>query len=387
MGDAFEALHAAPRCAGLRGSLQCRADHAAVSEWRNQSGSVTMWFGEPAERSDLVFDVWVDVERRRARWDVEAVVTVVEGDQQVVFHPGTGALRRPAERLAEWPALLWSGRALLRAGELGDVAERVVSGRAAWLVRLDREPIGVRSPSPMWVVGDTVNLVVDQETGVVLRYEAVAAGLPPLVVASWEHLEFDPSIDDTVFDQAIPSAVNIRSTSEMLLDQLVAMGADLAGVDPNDEAAVHAAWRATNNSRRSHRPSGGEDVLAQYLPDGPPPTDPDQAQSAITAALAAFGQRSGDDLPNVEQGAGLATMLDEALTQSPYQQATLAVTAVRFLNDHHAVTTCDVLVNGNRMLPNWTARVVREQGRWKLARSAFAELLALAGVSVPPPHE
>ncbi|HRE00958.1 MAG TPA: hypothetical protein PLV68_06635, partial [Ilumatobacteraceae bacterium] len=69
----------------------------------------------------------------------------------------------------------------------------------------------------MWVVGDTVNLVVDQETGVVLRYEAVAAGLPPLVVASWEHLEFDPSIDDTVFDQAIPSAVNIRSTSEMLL--------------------------------------------------------------------------------------------------------------------------------------------------------------------------
>ena len=105
------------------------------------------------------------------------------------------------------------------------------------------------------------------------------------------------------------------------------------------EALVAAEIAADRPIEVSFLPRG---MLAQHLPDGPPPADPVSAEAVIVAAFAAFSERDGDDLPFVE--------------------------------------------HGHELLSNMAHRAVLEHGQWKLCRSSLAQLLSLAGVVLPPPE-
>ena len=140
--------------------------------------------------------------------------------------------------------------------------------------------------------------------------------------------------------------------------------------------------------RRAGRRFGTDPAAAleQYVPNGPGPDDPVEAEAAIVAALASFAERDGDDAPHIEQGAGLASILDDAASRTNYENATLSVAAVRFMNDNEAMVIATVLVNGSPLLPNGVHRAVLESGQWKLARSSLAALLTFTGVQLPPPQ-
>jgi hypothetical protein len=207
-----------------------------------------------------------------------------------------------------------------------------------------------------------------------------------LIDGWWDEIAFDVAIADEVFDDALPAGVVVRTHSEVLYDHLAAQGVDMSGVDALDEVAVQELAQASARSR--HGGLLGADpgeALAQYVPDGPPPADRGVAEAAVVAALARFAEREGDDAPNVEQGGGLASVLDDAASRTNYQHASLSVTAVRFLNDHEAMVVASVHVDGATLLPNGVHRAVLEAGRWKLARSSLAQLLTFTGVQLPPP--
>lgn len=127
---------------------------------------------------------------------------------------------------------------------------------------------------------------------------------------------------------------------------------------------------------------------------GTPPEDVDRAEADIRAAFAASGTESADgaSVPAVQGGETLGPVLVAAKERNrdlsrPGSDVVISVDAMVFTDPGHAVVWFSVAVDGSVMLPRHLGDAVLVDGAWKVARSTFCDLMALAGVPCPPERD
>jgi hypothetical protein len=175
-------------------------------------------------------------------------------------------------------------------------------------------------------------------------------------------------------------------------DEAVAQRA--SGVTVEQAAALRALRQGEDEPEARRGPA---DLLARLGPPGsakpgPPPADEAAARAEVeavfTTMLTTYDDSGG--LRLVDGGSNLGPSLREARsraggTSSPV--TTITVTGVRFVNDHEARVAYDLDVNGSftTRLHGRVGAAILVDGTWKATRETVTELLAMAGVTCPPP--
>jgi hypothetical protein len=400
LGDLLEAMHDAPRARSLVGSAR-QGQHLErlreMLERGNAHGNsrsimLTATSGPPGaavptgyHESQLQFwssgDLWrVDRDGTRSIGSPEGVfrfrppmgafVTPLAQGQPIAFE-GMGAYFSPFAVVGSW-----------RFGAVDD-AEHL--RRSCWHVSATAEEAARRfgPASHLLGGGDQFELWVDQAVGIVLRCIGRFEGE---LVSSFEvdDLVVDAPVDDEVFAFVTPDGSPVRTQAEMQLEHLQRQGTDVSGIDPNDPDQVHEALMA--RAPGGARPPNLEQLAAQHLPTGPPPTDEESARAAIAEAYANMSERTDDGagLVNVERGEDLGPCAAEVQRRFPREtsdgRGALHVEHVKFLNATEAVVWTSGPFVGRE------GRAVLVDGAWKVSRATYCALIALAGVVCPPPE-
>ena len=160
------------------------------------------------------------------------------------------------------------------------------------------------------------------------------------------------------------------------------------------EHCIHD-WHGRLGRGRSPGIPAGAAAPDVHLPvAGQPPADVGQAEADIRAAFAGSGTESEDgvSVPTVEKGEALGPVLVAAKERhrgvAPLgAEVTIAAGEVVFTDPGHAAVTYTLSVNGTTMLGSRRGHAVLVDGDWKVARSTFCDLMALAGVPCPPDTE
>ena len=247
--------------------------------------------------------------------------------------------------------------------------------RRCWQVDAKRD-LARPSMMQMLMPGDRFSLTVDQETGVVLRFDEWSGGAE---LSSTEWLLFEPldRVDDVVFDDALPPGVVVKSPAEAALKHALAIGVDVTGVDTSD---IDAIGRAILNR---HRPA----LLAHHIATGKTPVDVERAEIEIRAAFAGLSEEDDGSLPNVEAGDGLAATARRAAERHAGGVVVIEVREIKFLTEVRAVVVFVIVIDDDRVLLGETVgEAVVSNGRWRVARNTFAQLMRLAGVGPPEPE-
>jgi hypothetical protein len=401
LGDFLEAMHDAPRARSLAGSAR-QGQHVeqlrAMLERKNADGSsrgtvlVTMSGAPDAvmptgyQESELRF--WSSGQR----WRVDRGEARSIGTPGGVFrfHPPMGAVVTP---LAQGQPVGFEGLgtyfrplAALGGSPFGAVDEVEHLGRGCWHVTTTIEDAqrGFRPALHLLGGGDQFELWVDQAVGIVLRCVGRFDGE---LVSRFEidELTVDEPIDPALFAFTTPDGSPIRTESEMRLEHLRRQGIDISGIDPDVPEQVHQALMAMVPG--GARAPSLEQLAAQHLPTGSPPADEARARAEITDAYEHMSQRSEDGagLVNVERGENLGPCSAEVQQRFPQQTSEsgggLHVEHVKFLHGAEAV------VWASGVLPRREGRAVLVNGRWKVSRATYCSLIAMAGVTCPPPDE
>ncbi len=326
--------------------------------------------------------VWFDGDRRcridQDTSDGSGWVHVEDGANVVTYTSTYGAVAKvePRElRGPSLPELWWRPRPLISALEMGSVTEASWLGRSCWRVEARRDLARDRVMQ-LLLPGDEFVMWVDHDTGIVLRCLETTAG-DQLSTSEWTLFEAVDDIADEVFEQAIPADVEVKTLADLAVERAREAGVDLTGVDTSDVGAIHAAIHG--------RRRGG--LLDHHVPTGDPPADTEHAEAAIKAAYAGLSDADGDSLPNVQAGNGLAPTVRRAAERASQSDADIAVKEIRFLSDTRAAVVFTVSTSdGLPLLGGTTGEAVLHEGRWRVARSTFANLMRLAGIEPPPPH-
>jgi hypothetical protein len=132
-------------------------------------------------------------------------------------------------------------------------------------------------------------------------------------------------------------------------------------------------------------------TLSQVRKTGPPPDDQDAARAAIERAFAEHGTQSEDgrSLPFVEKGEDLGPTVRAAAERRPDlategSRPTTSVDEVIFVDATHAAVWFSISMGSVTPLRNHRGDAVAVDGEWKMARSTFCGLMAMAGVQCPP---
>ncbi len=127
---------------------------------------------------------------------------------------------------------------------------------------------------------------------------------------------------------------------------------------------------------------------------GAAPENVQSAELAIRAAFAGSGTESedGQSVPTVERGETLGPMLVAAKERRlgvvpPDAEVVTLVDEIVFLDPDHAAVLFSIMADGRTMLTRHRGDAVLVDGVWKVARSTFCNLVALAGVPCPPDNE
>jgi hypothetical protein len=156
------------------------------------------------------------------------------------------------------------------------------------------------------------------------------------------------------------------------------------------EHCIHQ-WATNPDPGRAGR--SPVDPTQAVRPTGPPPDDP-AAVAGIAAAYAAIGRPSedGESVPSVDGGENLGPTLARARmgrqTRHPLPddaRVDFSTGEIAFTDADHAAVWFTVSVNGHPVLRDRRGDAVRVDGTWKVARSTFCQLVALAGIRCPPP--
>ena len=136
-----------------------------------------------------------------------------------------------------------------------------------------------------------------------------------------------------------------------------------------------------------------ESKRAKHIPTVGPPEDEPAARASIEYVYSHHDETdaTGEDLVNVQGGAGLAGPLQQAgrrIPGSPSGTAKIVVDDIKFLRPDEAVVWFSVEVDGNRLgfVNGREGRAVLDGGRWMVEHATLVDLLGMAGVRVPPPN-
>jgi len=401
LGDLFEATYEAPRCRMLHVRGHIWSDPSglqrALDAWKGPGGAAVLTFSseepnEPPSRDSDPFAVWWASDGRVRTEQVDQLEIRADGMVRT-FHPGVGALERPADPHDLSRPLVLSARTMLAAMvfEIRDASMRW-HDRPVW--EITAQPSGDRMPPmhPSHVTfqlpGHDYTVQIDKATGVILAAEARIDD----DVTSWvrvDELEIDPVVDDRVFTFEAPDGSRVRTPNELTLEHLAREGVDVSGIDPNDSAQVSEAVRRHHEPFLArHRPPTVEQLAEDVPVLGPPPEDQVAARAAVTDAFTRMDETSedGNDLLTVERGEGLGECLREAGERyTGGAKARFTVVHVRFVSDREAAVWYDV-GHGGGTLHQVEGRSIRVGDEWLVTRATFCSLLRIAGVTCPPPR-
>jgi hypothetical protein len=150
-------------------------------------------------------------------------------------------------------------------------------------------------------------------------------------------------------------------------------------------------WSQRLNPVRSSQTHGWQSESSAAIPAGPEPDDADAARAQIRAAFAASNTASddGQSVATVEKGENLGPTLAAANEQGrgvvpEGKKATLTVDEIEFYDIQRAAVWFSISIDQRRLLSRHRGEAVLVAGQWKMARSTFCQLMALAGISCPP---
>ena len=342
----------------------------------NSTGSASQGYQEEA------IEVWFD----DGRWRVQKGDRVSIGgeDRVLSWAPGHGGT---IHQVAPGSVLTMDGlggffASMNLAGffrfEVARITE--VAGRPAWQVSASSVD-GARGGPPVFVIGgDTVEMAVDQETGIVLKCQGQFRGD---LVTSFEltELTVDCELDPSLFSFATPDGSRILSPDERLLEVLSRRGVDTSGIDPTDHRSVQEAMQIAMPGPRAV--STLEELAGQHIPTGPPPNDQAVARRQIEHAFEHIGERSedGTGLIHVQLGSDLGSCADEIARRFPsINTASIPVEHIKFMSQIEAV----VWLRSPAGAPREGRAILTDDG-WKVSRATYCSLIRTGGVRCPPP--
>lgn len=398
LGLLLEAIHDAPRATSFFGSARQGNDPEKMQQFverlnrrPGRSGSVVHLMqasrrGEvpPLGFSESTIKFWYSEGQGRVDRDESRSI----GVPGMSFHysPGSGGIvtsdqRQRSGTLAQLGPF-FEPAALLGSFKLRIIDSPAHKGRPCWHAAAEGIE-SVRPLIPVWAIaGEDVTFWFDQELGIVLRYEGRFDGE---LISRFEidELVVGQPIDSATFAFDTPDGSPVRSQGEMLLESLQSRGIDITGIDPQDPVQVQEAMRS--NLGGGHTPVDLEQLAAQHIPKGPPPTDEAAARRDIERAWEHMGERSKDGagLVNVERGENLGPTSEEIQKRFPqyvYEGAGTPPEKIKFLGSTEAVVWSRHPVIGIR-----EGRAVLVDGKWKVSRATWSGLLAGAGIVCPPP--
>jgi hypothetical protein len=387
-GDVLEACYWAPRAETFAGRARLGSDWEVAVAWQRSRGvhvsrMVVGSEGQSRALAEGLTERVYDFRRDGPRWrfDHGDWREVIGPDGRFTYSPGAGATIDAGSRRSGWSGLeaYLRPRQLLGAFAFEDLGRSEAIGRPAWTLRASpTDDVGVRV-RPGILDGDRAELWVDQELGIVLRAESfVGQELATRFVV--EHLEVGGPLDPAVFAHVAPDGSAPRTRGERILDYLRRQGAEVEGIEPEDEAAVLAAMR---QGAGVPAPDDVEAMALQHVATGPEPDDPAAAQAAIAEACARMGETSpdGQALPYVQAGGNLGPTADDARRRHGGDgRDMVAFRRAKFLTPTEAVIWLRA-----GPLTAYEGRAVLDDGRWKVSRATFCNLVRMIGVVCPPP--
>ena len=141
------------------------------------------------------------------------------------------------------------------------------------------------------------------------------------------------------------------------------------------------------NAHAFGQPVDLDTLAAQHTPTGPPPDDEESALIDIGLAFQNMGDltEDGSGLVHVERGGNLGGCAKEINRRFGRMiedaRSSTRIEKVKFLNRSEAV------VWFTNVLPTREGRAVLVDGEWKVSRATYCSLVAMGGVTCPPPPE
>jgi hypothetical protein len=141
---------------------------------------------------------------------------------------------------------------------------------------------------------------------------------------------------------------------------------------------------------RRGRPGWESRATSDAVEPGEQPPDPDLARAQIEVIFTDYSALSDDgrSVIRVEKGADLGWAVAAArANRTSYLEAEIVFTVdgeILFTDPEHAAVWYSIFVNGGQVLNRHRGDAVAVDGEWKMARSTFVQLMAMAGVECPP---
>ncbi len=152
-------------------------------------------------------------------------------------------------------------------------------------------------------------------------------------------------------------------------------------------------WFTRLGSRTSGHlgPRGWTSRASVDLPMGQEPDEPDRARADIRAAYIAsrVPSEDGRSVPTVENGGelGATLMLANERHQGIVGDGSAVIISadeIHFYDPERAAVLFSISNGGRLLLGGQRGEAVLVDGVWKMSRSTFAQLMAMAGVACPP---
>ncbi len=148
-------------------------------------------------------------------------------------------------------------------------------------------------------------------------------------------------------------------------------------------------WSLRIGRSRSVRHTWISESHSNVVTPGEPPADTERARAEIGAAFANHGSLSedGKSALEVEKGANLGWAVTAARENRPAfveAEVVVSVDEIIFVDPEHAAVWYSIFVNGSPVLTRRRGDAVLVDSEWKMARSTFCQIMAMAGVTCPP---
>ncbi|MEM9464273.1 MAG: hypothetical protein AAGA90_02815, partial [Actinomycetota bacterium] len=325
------------------------------------------------------------------RWRADQGSNIVTAGEHVAQWGPHGGQQRPRNPLSDtvptgWERVFTAGTtAALH--HLDTPTHDTIAGRQCW------HTTGRTREDSAWphhfaafrtVPGDEIELWVDQQTGVLLAWIG-RHGDTVLEDFRFTSVAVDEPITHDVFDHH-PEGQTLVTYDESLRALLRSRGIETDSTDPDElQRLIHRAMTG--------RPAPGADpaTTAQerarsFTRTGPAPNDEENARIDIGMAFEGLAATSddGEDLINVEHGTGLGQTVAAATRRFPNAgEINVTVNHIKFLNQREAMVWFAIAVT--QMTVPFEGRAILTTTGWKISRATIGDVLARAGVAVPPP--
>jgi hypothetical protein len=154
-------------------------------------------------------------------------------------------------------------------------------------------------------------------------------------------------------------------------------------------APIGQSWISRSPGGTLARHTSFSAASSDVVTPGEQPANPDSARAEIVTVFTDYSALSEDGRSaiRVEKGANLGWAVGAAkANRAAYldREIIFTVDDVIFVDPEHAAVWFSISVNGGQVLDRHPGDAVLIDGEWKMALSTFRQMMAMAGVALPP---